>query len=144
MNPTQMSRIQSNRPVREKLACEQALPGALAAKQEKGGELVTTSLEFEYLHRKSRCEMLVTLAMCCSKFFLHSRSILLHTDWRKSDSSVDGEPQGNWRWNSHSRDIVASSRFFSRPTTRAPRRACSQARKKLKMSFNLEEFWSAI
>ena len=26
---------------------------------EKEGELATTSLEFEYLHRKSRCEMLI-------------------------------------------------------------------------------------
>ena len=27
--------------------------------REKEGELATTSLEFEYLHRKSRCEMLI-------------------------------------------------------------------------------------
>ena len=33
-------------------------PGALAG-LEKEGELTTTSLEFEYLHRKSRCEMLI-------------------------------------------------------------------------------------
>ena len=31
----------------------------LAAGLEKKGELATTSLEFEYLHRKSRCEMLI-------------------------------------------------------------------------------------
>ena len=30
------------------LACEQALPGALAAGREKEGELATTSLEFEF------------------------------------------------------------------------------------------------
>ena len=41
------------------LACEQALWGALAAGREKEGELATTSLKFEYLHRKSRCEMLI-------------------------------------------------------------------------------------
>ena len=41
------------------LACEQALLGALAAGREKEGKLATTSLEFEYLHRKSRCEMLI-------------------------------------------------------------------------------------
>ena len=41
--------------------------------------------------------------------------------------SVDGEPQENWRWNSNSRDVVASSPSFSHPTARAPRRACSQA-----------------
>ena len=28
---------------------------------------------------------------------LHLRSFPLHADWQKSDSSVDGEPQGNWR-----------------------------------------------
>ena len=36
------------------VACEQGLRGALAAGREKEGELATTSLEFEYLHRKSR------------------------------------------------------------------------------------------
>ena len=41
------------------LACEQALSGALAARREKEGELATASLEFEYLHRKSRREMLI-------------------------------------------------------------------------------------
>ena len=41
------------------LACEQALRGALTAGREKEGELATRSLEFEYLHRKSRCEMLI-------------------------------------------------------------------------------------
>ena len=41
--------------------------------------------------------------------------------------SVDGEPQENWRWNSNSRDLVASSPSFSHPTTRVPWRACSQA-----------------
>ena len=41
------------------LACEQALSGALAKGREKEGELVTTSLEFEHLHRKSRYEMLI-------------------------------------------------------------------------------------
>ena len=34
-------------------------PFALGAGREKEGELATTSLEFEYLHRKSRCEMLI-------------------------------------------------------------------------------------
>ena len=37
----------------------QALPGALAARREKEGELATTSLEFEHLHQKSRGEMLI-------------------------------------------------------------------------------------
>ena len=71
----------------EVIACEQALRGALAAGREKEGELATTSLEFEYLHRKSRCEMLIggddisndviTFEVCFHVFFnvsLHSCS----------------------------------------------------------------------
>ena len=58
---------------------------------------------------------------------LHLRSFPFRADWRKSDSSVDREPQGNWRWNSNSRDVVASSPSFSRPATRAPRITCLQA-----------------
>ena len=60
------------------LACEQALWSALAARREKEGELATTSLEFEYPHRKSRCVMLIggedvsndviTLGTCFSIF----------------------------------------------------------------------------
>ena len=41
------------------LACEQALRDALAAGRERERELATTSLKFENLHRKSRCEMLI-------------------------------------------------------------------------------------
>ena len=106
-------------------ACEQGLWGALTTRREKGGELATTFLEFEYLLRKSRCEMLIgvddigkdviILGTC-----LHSRSFPLHTDWRKSDSLVDGEPQGNWRWSIKFQRRVASSPFFSRPASRAP------------------------
>ena len=114
------------------LACEQALRGALVAGQEKERELATTSPEFEYLHRQSRCEMLIggddisndatTLGVCFHVFSsgcLHSRSFPLRVDWRKSDSSVDGEPQLNWRWNSNSGDVVASSPSFSHPAARA-------------------------
>ena len=36
------------------VACEQALRGTLEAGWEKEGDLETTSLEFEYLHRKSQ------------------------------------------------------------------------------------------
>ena len=62
----------------QKLACEQAFRSALASGREKEGELATTSLKFEYLHRKSRCEMLIggddithdviTLGKCFSMF----------------------------------------------------------------------------
>ena len=70
--------------------------------QEKEGELATTPLEFEYPHRKSPCKMLIGRddINCNDVFFnvcLHSCSFPLYTNWRKSDSSTDGEPQGNWR-----------------------------------------------
>ena len=58
------------------LACEQVLRDALAVGQVKEGELATTSLEFEYLHRKSQCKIMIgrddirnyviTLGMCFS------------------------------------------------------------------------------
>ena len=127
--------------VQTALACEQALRGALVAGREKEWELATTSLEFEYQHWKSRCEMLIggddisndviTLGVCFHAFSnacLHSPSFALRADWRKSDSSVDGEPQVNWRQNSPSGDVVASSPSFSCPAARAPRIACSQAK----------------
>ena len=45
-------------------------------------------------------------------------SFPLHNDWQKSDSSVDRYPQANWRWNSNSRDLVASSPSSPLPTAR--------------------------
>ena len=63
----------------KKVACERALRGTLAAARGKEGELATASLKFEYLHRKSRCEMLIggddisndviTLGACFHAFF---------------------------------------------------------------------------
>ena len=41
------------------LAFEQVFRSALAEGREKEGDLATTSLEFEYPHGKSRCEMLI-------------------------------------------------------------------------------------
>ena len=58
---------------------------------------------------------------------LHSCLFLLRTDWQNSDSSVDGKPLGNWRWNSNSRDVVASCPSFSCPAPRVPQRGLSQA-----------------
>ena len=37
---------------------------------------------------------------------LHSPLFLLRADWRKTESSVNGEPQGTWRWNSNFSDVV--------------------------------------
>ena len=57
---------------------------AVVAGREKEGKLATTALEFEYLHQKSQCEILIgrddisndviTLGTCFSMFFyIHAR-----------------------------------------------------------------------
>ena len=120
------------------ITCKQAVRGALAVGQEKEGELAITSLEFEYLHRKNRCEMLIggddisndviTFGMCFSIFvYICTLSTSHWSALRLIDSSVDMEPQRNWRWNSNSRDVVASPPSFFHPTTKAPWRAGLQA-----------------
>ena len=71
------------------LACEQALRGPLTVGWEKEGELATKSLEFDYLHPKSQCEMLIGIDDISNDvttlvFFnacLQSLSFLLHADW---------------------------------------------------------------
>ena len=122
------------------IACEQAVWGTLVVGQEKEGELAITSLEFEHLHRKSLCKMLIgwddigndviTLGTCCSILNAYICA-LFASHWlvlRLTVSSVDGEPQrNNWRWNSNSRDVVASPPSFFHPTTRVPWKACLQA-----------------
>ena len=71
------------------------------AGREKEGELATRSPEFEYLHRKRRCEMLIGrddssaaiyLWLLFLNVCLHSCSFRLRADQFKSDCSVDGEP----------------------------------------------------
>ena len=104
----------------KRLACEQALRGALAARREEEEALSTTCLEFEYLRGKSRCEMMIseddisndviTLGTCRVNVCLHWRLRLPRADWRKSDSPVDGERAGNYWWrNSNSRDVVVTN-----------------------------------
>ena len=78
--------------------------------QEKKGEKIVLWMEVS----RNNCR-----AVLCS--------FLLRADWQKIDSSVRREPQGKWRWNSNSRDVVASSPSFSCPAARVPRRACLQA-----------------
>ena len=119
----------------QEIACGQALQGALAGGRgrEKEGELATTSLEL-----KSRCEMLIggddisddiiTRGKCFSMFvYIRARFCVALIGGNLSDSSVDGEQQGNWKWNSNYRDLVESSPSFARPTAGAPRRACPLA-----------------
>ena len=114
------------------LACEQAVRGALSAGREREGELATTVLEFQYLHRKRRCEMLIggddisndviTLGTCFSMlltFAFVSPSLWLAEIWK---CSVDGEPQGNCRWNSN-----CKLSFLYLPRRQDAPKSCSQA-----------------
>ena len=114
-----------------------SFPAGSGGRAGKEGELATSSLEFEYLHRKTGCEMpigggdigndVITLGSCFSMFVYIRARFCFALISGKSDTSVRGEPQGNWRWNSNSRDGVASSPSFSRPALRVPRRVHSQA-----------------
>ena len=113
------------------LACEQALRGALAGKGRRACYYVS-GIRISASKKSMWNTKVITLGMCFSMFVyirthFHSHSFPLCTDWWKSDSSVDGESQGYWRWNSSSRDAVTSCPSFSCPTNRVPRRACSQA-----------------
>ena len=114
------------------LAWEQALRGALAVGREKEGELATTSLEFEYLHRKSRCEMLIggddisndviTLGTCFSMFVYiraRFRFALIGGSLTAQSAGTTGELEAEFKFQ-------RCSSFFS-PAATAPRRACSQA-----------------
>ena len=62
---------------------------------------------------------LVMTSLLLARVFQHLFTFALVStscsDWRKSNSSVDREPQGNWRWNSNYRDVVASSPFLFPP-----------------------------
>ena len=121
------------------------LPGALwrrDGKRKENLQLRLWNLNID-LDWKSRCEMpiggddisndVTTLVFQC----LFTFALLpLRADWRKFDSSVDGE-KGNWRWNSNSRDLVASSPSFSCPAARAPRRAYLQANKRILIVFSI-------
>ena len=113
------------------LACEQAL----AAFRRRGGkkkeslQLTYNSLEFEYLHRKSRCEMLIgrddisndviTLGTCFSIFVyirVRFRFALIGGNLTAQSTGATG----NWRWNSNFRGVVEGSPTFSCPAARAP------------------------
>ena len=63
----------------------------------------------------------ITLGTCFFNVCSHSHSFWLRADWRKSDSSVDGEPQGNWK-----RNLTLQALLPYRPAAREPLRACSQ------------------
>ena len=117
---------------RGEVACDQALRGALAAGREKEGDLATTSLEFEYPHRKSRCKMLIggydisndiitlgTFFQCLFTFALVLASRWLAEIWQLSRRGATGELEVEFKF--------ASRPSFSRPAAREPPRAFSQA-----------------
>ena len=77
----------------------------------------------------------ITLGKCFSMFVYICAPFCfpIRADWRKSDSSVHGELRGNCKWNSNSRDIVASSPSFPCPAAKALRRACSGLQRDLNL-----------
>ena len=103
----------------------------LAAGREKEGELATTynSLEFEYLHRKSRCEMLIgrddisndviTLGTSFS-IFVYIRVRFRFALTGRNLTAQSTTVTGNWMWNSNFRGVVEGSPTFSCPAARAP------------------------
>ena len=135
MRPTSVLHV-SNKACILCLACEQALRGALVAGREKEGELAITSLEFEF-HIQFPCGSPSTEL---SDFRQSARS----GNERECKQTLKNTCRGSWRhyWYhlrqsafrivfrcrySNSRDAVANSPSFSRPTGRAPPTACSYA-----------------
>ena len=121
-----------------RLACEKALRGALAAGQEKEGELATTSLEFEF-RLQFPCGSQSTVL---SDFRQLGRggnecegkqTLTRHKPIKGMTSLLMSSPPISISLRlfrcryPNSRDVVARSPSFSRPATRAPRRAFSQA-----------------
>ena len=86
------------------LACEQALRGAPAAGREKEGQLATRSMEFEYLYRKSRCEMLIGGDDMATRFPRWNCSYRAFKSRRNTD--IEGEDE---RIRSHQHLIFAAS-----------------------------------
>ena len=98
------------------VACEQALRGSLAAVREKEEELVTTSLEFECLHRRSGCELLIgggdisndviTLGACFSMFvYIRVRfrlALIVVNLTSQSTGSHTGELEVEFKFQRHS------------------------------------------
>ena len=99
------------------VACQQALRGVLAVEREKEGELATTyrSLEFDYLHRKSWCQInadWMTLVMtslplasgfqCLFTFALIFTSHWLAEIWQLSRRGATGELEVEFKFQRHS------------------------------------------
>ena len=117
------------------IACEQALRGALVVGWEKEGQHATwLSASKKLMWDAEFAEMtLVMMSLPLTRVFECLFTLIFCARFcfaligRKSDSSVEGAPPGKWRWNSNSREAVATPPSFSCPATRAPWRTCSQA-----------------
>ena len=94
----------------------------------KGEQLATTSLEFEYLHWKSQCKMLIcgddisndviTLGTCFSMLFtftLVSTPLSLAEIWQLSWQGASGELEVEFKFQRHSCKLS----FLPRPAARA-------------------------
>ena len=116
-------------PCFKQLAYKQALWGALAVGWRKEGKVATTSLEFDYLHRKSQCEMpiggdnisndIITLGLCFSMFAYFCTCFHFVLIGGNLTAELTGSHRKNWRWNSNSGDVVARSTSFFHLATRA-------------------------
>ena len=101
----------------------------MAAGWEKEGEFATTSLEFEYLHRKSRCEDLIggddviTLGTCFSIFVCIRDRFRLVLIGGNLTAQSTGSHRGTGGGIQIPETVVAISPSFSCPSARAPQRA---------------------
>ena len=92
--------------------------------RESSPELATSSLEFEYLHRKSRCEMLI------GRDDISYDVITLGTCFQRSQSTGSNRGIGKEiQISTNSGDVVTSSPSFSHHAARAPRRVSPISRK---------------
>ena len=118
----------------KRLACKQSLRGALAGGREEEGELRLWNLSIYIEKADAKCLLAeMTLVMtslllarvfqCLFTFVLVSASRWLEEIWQLSRRGAKRQLEVN----SNSRDVVASSPTFSRPSAGVPRRACSQA-----------------
>ena len=124
----------------KKLACEQALQGALATGQQKEGELATHLWNLNICIKivNAKCWLVkMTLVMTSLPFMAHvfkflvkfvlvSASGWLSDIWQLSWWGATVELEVEFKFQTH--HIVLSSPSFSRPVAREPRRACLQAK----------------
>ena len=120
------------------IAWRQALQGALVVGWKKEGGLATTSLEFEF-HLQFLCgspSTELSIPLSTNQWEVERAQMETNIEQyvpRVMTSLLMSSPPISISHRlfqcrySNSRDVIASSPSFSRPTARAPRTACSQA-----------------